>query len=257
MPRTASRPWRARELGHFRGRALELTGDRVVATFDGPARAIRCAAAIGDAARDLGLATRAGLHTGECEVRGERVSGVAVPLAAWVASQAAPDEILVSSTVKDLVAGAGLRFADRGTRALAGRTGDWRLFAVLPDATEDSEREPAAAAQPRPAPPLADLTRREREVLPLVARGLSNRQIADALSIGERTVESHVASILAKWGLASRTQLAAAATAERRAAPPLRDARLRSRARDPQNPVPHSVPPPYFHGCQRRCPALP
>ena len=203
-----------RELGHFRGRALDLTGDRVVATFDGPARAIRCAAAIGDAVRGLGLATRSGLHTGECEVRGERVSGVAVPLAAWVASQAMLNEILVTSTVKDLVAGAGLRFADRGTRALAGAAGDWRLFAVRADAPEDGEGNTATAAQPRPAPPLADLTRREREVLPLVARGLSNRQIADALSIGERTVEGHVASILAKWGLASRTQLAATATAQ-------------------------------------------
>ena len=203
----------ARELGRFRGRALELTGDRVVATFDGPARAIRCAAAIGDAARGLGLATRSGLHTGECEVRGERVSGVAVPLAAWVASQAALDEILVSGTVKDLVAGAGLRFADRGPRKLAGASGEWRLFAVRPDATEDTERNADATAQPWPALPLADLTRREREVLPLVVQGLSNLQIANELSIGERTVESHVANILAKRGVATRMQLAAAAAA--------------------------------------------
>ena len=204
----------ARELGHFRGRALDLTGDRVVATFDGPARAIRCAAAIGDAARGLGLATRSGLHTGECEVRGERVSGVAVPLAAWVASQAARDDILVTSTVKDLVAGAGLRFADRGTRTLAGASGEWRLFAVRPDPIEDTERSADTTAQARSALPLADLTGREREVLSLVTRGLSNRQIADELSVGERTAESHVASILAKWGLTSRGQLAAAVTSQ-------------------------------------------
>ena len=142
-----------RELDRFRGRPLELTGDRVVATFDGPARAIRCAGAIGGAARDLGLPTRAGLHTGECELRDERVSGVAVPLAAWVASQAAPDEILVSSTVKDLVAGAGLHFADRGSRTLAGVPGEWRLFAVLPDATESSE--PTVATPPPSVLPLA------------------------------------------------------------------------------------------------------
>ncbi len=197
-----------RELDHFRGRPLELTGDRVVATFDGPARAIRCAEAIAGAARDLGLPTRAGLHTGECELRDERVSGVAVPLAAWVASQAAPDEILVSSTVKDLVAGAGLHFADRGARTLAGVPGEWRLFAVLPDAAESSE--PTVATTQLSVPPLAALTRRERDVLPLVARGYSNRQIADTLSVGERTAESHVASILAKWGLTSRAQLATA-----------------------------------------------
>ena len=197
-----------RDLDHFRGRPLELTGDRVVATFDGPARAIRCAEAITGAARDLGLPTQAGLHTGECELRDERVSGVAVPLAAWVASQAAPDEILVSSTVKDLVAGAGLHFADRGSRTLTGVPGEWRLFAVLPDATESSE--PTVATPPPSVLPLDTLTRRERDVLPLVARGLSNRQIADALSIGERTAESHVASILAKLGLTSRSQLAAA-----------------------------------------------
>ena len=104
-----------REIDRFRGHPRELTGDRVVATFDGPARAIRCAEAIGDAARDLDLPIRSGLHTGECEVRDDQVSGVAVPLAVWIAAQAAPDEILVSSTVKDLVAGAGLHFADRGT----------------------------------------------------------------------------------------------------------------------------------------------
>ncbi|HYI25382.1 MAG TPA: alpha/beta fold hydrolase [Thermomicrobiales bacterium] len=198
----------ARELDHFRGRALDLTGDRVVATFDGPARAIRCAAAIGDAARDLGLATRSGLHTGECEVRGERVSGVAVPLAAWVASHAALDEILVTSTVKDLVAGAELRFADRGKRPLGGTPDEWQLFAVLPDGMKRAESAfPAKAVLPIPLPTM--LTRREREVLPLVARGFSNRQIADTLSIGERTAESHVASILAKWGMSSRAQIAA------------------------------------------------
>ncbi len=202
-----------RELGRFRGRPQELTGDRVVATFDGPARAIRYASEIGTAAQDIGLATRTGLNTGECELRGDRVSGVAVSLAAWVASQAAPGEILVSSTVKDLVAGAGLLFADRGARALTGGPGEWRLFAVLPAAREDAEF-PSPAGPPPPSKPPAALTRREREVLPLVARGLSNRQIADALSIGERTAESHVASILAKLGVASRAKLAAGATAD-------------------------------------------
>ena len=205
-----------REIDRFRGRVRELTGDRVVATFDGPARAIRCAEAIGDASRDLDLPIRSGLHTGECEVRDDRVSGVAVPLAAWIATQAAADEILVSSTVKDLVAGAGLRFVDRGTRSLLGMPGDWRLFAVLPHPEEGANPIPESTdrAEPiRSTTPDAALTRREREVLPLVAQGLSNRQIANELSIGERTVEGHVANILAKWGLATRTQLAVAATA--------------------------------------------
>jgi pimeloyl-ACP methyl ester carboxylesterase/class 3 adenylate cyclase/DNA-binding CsgD family transcriptional regulator len=198
-----------REIARFRGRPREVTGDRVVATFDGPARAIRCAEAIGEAARTLDLPIRAGVHTGECELRDDQVSGVAVPLAAWIASEAAVGEVLVSSTVKDLVAGAGLYFVDRGTRSLPGMPGDWRLFALRPDAAEATER----AAPIWSMPPDATLTRREQEVLPLVARGLSNRQIADELSIGERTVEGHVANILAKRGLASRTQLAAAATA--------------------------------------------
>src|SRR5215213_5134404 len=202
-----------REIGRFRGQSRELTGDRVVVTFDGPARAIRCAEAIGNATRDLDLPIRSGVHTGECEVRGDHVSGVAVPLAAWIATQAATDEILVSGTVKDLVAGAGLRIADRGTRSLDGMPGDWRLYAVLPDAPEDTKPSADAIDRSQLGLPLTQLTRREREVLPLVARGLSNRQIADELSIGERTVEGHVANILAKWGMASRTQLAVTATA--------------------------------------------
>jgi class 3 adenylate cyclase/DNA-binding CsgD family transcriptional regulator len=205
-----------REIDRFRGRPREVTGDRVVATFDGPARAIRCAEAITTAVRDLALPIRSGLHTGECEVRDEHVSGVAVPLAAWIATQAAPDEILVSSTVKDLVAGAGLHFTDRGPRSLDGLPGAWRLFALLPESEQDADPGSGRTnrAEPiRSMPADAPLTRREREVLPLVAQGLSNRQIAGELSIGERTVEGHVANILAKWGLATRTQLAVAATA--------------------------------------------
>jgi pimeloyl-ACP methyl ester carboxylesterase/DNA-binding CsgD family transcriptional regulator/class 3 adenylate cyclase len=200
-----------RELDRFRGRPIDLTSDRLTATFDGPARAIRCAVEIGDAARGLGLAIRAGLHTGECELREEQVRGVAVSIAAWVANQAAANEILVSSTVMDLVAGAGLHFFDRGARTFASELGPWRLFAVSPAASEDVERRADPIAPAQPVLPHAQLTRREREVLPFVAQGLSNLQIAEELSIGERTVESHVASILAKWGLNTRTQIAAMA----------------------------------------------
>jgi pimeloyl-ACP methyl ester carboxylesterase len=119
-----------RELARHRGREVDTAGDGFLATFDGPARAIRCALAIGREVRQLGLEVRAGLHTGECEFRGDRVSGIAVHTGARVAAMAGPSEVLVSSTVKDLVAGSGLQFEDRGAYALKGVPGEWRLFAV-------------------------------------------------------------------------------------------------------------------------------
>jgi pimeloyl-ACP methyl ester carboxylesterase len=124
-----------RELDRFRGREVHLTGDGFLATFDGPARAIRCATSICDTVRPLGLEIRAGLHTGECEVIGDDVGGIAVHLGARVAAHARPSEVLVSQTVKDLVSGSGLRFADRGRHALKGIPGEWRLFAVERAAT--------------------------------------------------------------------------------------------------------------------------
>jgi pimeloyl-ACP methyl ester carboxylesterase/class 3 adenylate cyclase len=119
-----------RELVRFRGAELDVAGDGFFARFDGPARAIRCACAITERMRELGLEIRAGLHTGECEVLDGKVGGIAVHIGARVAKQAAPGEVLVSSTVKDLVAGSGLRFRDRGSTALKGVTEEWRLFAV-------------------------------------------------------------------------------------------------------------------------------
>ena len=119
-----------RELTRFRGREVDTAGDAFFATFDGPARAIRCACAIRDAVASLGITIRAGLHTGECEVMDDKVSGIAVHIGARVMGQAGPGEVLVSSTVKDLVAGSGLRFIDRGVHALKGVPGEWRLFAV-------------------------------------------------------------------------------------------------------------------------------
>ncbi len=119
-----------RELTRFRGREVDTAGDGFLATFDGPARAIRCACAISDGARQLGVEIRAGLHTGECELIGDKVGGIAVHIGARVAATAAPGEVLVSSTVKDLVAGSGLRFSDRGVHTLKGVPGEWRLFAV-------------------------------------------------------------------------------------------------------------------------------
>jgi pimeloyl-ACP methyl ester carboxylesterase len=119
-----------KELTAFRGREVNRRGDDVLATFDGPARAIRCACSIRERVRPLGLQVRTGLHTGECELIGDDVGGIAVHIAARVAATAGPDEVLVSSTVKDLVAGSQLRFADRGAHSLKGVPDEWRLYAV-------------------------------------------------------------------------------------------------------------------------------
>jgi pimeloyl-ACP methyl ester carboxylesterase len=120
----------AREIERFRGERVKATGDGVLATFDGPARALRCAVAMGEAVRGIGLELRAGLHTGECELRPADVAGIAVHTAARIAALAGPGEILASSTVKDLVAGSGIEFEDRGVHELKGVPGGWRLFAV-------------------------------------------------------------------------------------------------------------------------------
>jgi class 3 adenylate cyclase len=119
-----------RELEHFQGREVDTAGDGFLATFDGPARAIRCACAIRDGVQGLGLTLRAGLHTGECELLGEKVAGIAVHTGARVAAKAEPGEVLVSNTVKDLVAGSGIEFEDRGFHELKGVPGEWRLYAV-------------------------------------------------------------------------------------------------------------------------------
>jgi class 3 adenylate cyclase len=118
------------ELARHHGREISTAGDSFLATFDGPARAVRCACAISDAVGRLGIAVRAGLHTGECEMAAGDVHGLAVHIGARVAALAGPGEVLVSSTVKDLVAGSGLRFASRGVHALAGVPGEWSLFQV-------------------------------------------------------------------------------------------------------------------------------
>jgi len=121
-----------RSLARFRGREIKTTGDGMLATFDGPARGVLCACVIADEVRSLGLAVRAGLHTGECEIIGDDVGGIAVHIGARVAALADAGEVLVSSTVKDLVVGSGLRFDDRGSKSLKGVPGEWRVFAVEP-----------------------------------------------------------------------------------------------------------------------------
>jgi class 3 adenylate cyclase len=134
------RDWRAllerhdelvrKHLAAFRGREIKQTGDGFLAAFDGPARAVSCAAAIADGVRALGLEIRAGVHTGECELRNGDMAGMAVHIGARVGAAASPGEVLVSSTVKDLVVGSGLAFRERGPTELKGVPGEWRLFAL-------------------------------------------------------------------------------------------------------------------------------
>jgi pimeloyl-ACP methyl ester carboxylesterase len=119
-------------LGRYRGKEVDTAGDGFFATFDGPARAVRCAQAIVDAVRPLGLEIRAGLHTGEAEIIDDKIGGLAVSIGARVGSAAGPSEVLVSSTVKDLVAGSGIAFEDRGEHELKGVPGTWRLFRATP-----------------------------------------------------------------------------------------------------------------------------
>ena len=120
-----------RELNRFQGREIKTIGDGFLATFDGPSRAIQCARSIRDSVNQIGIEIRAGIHTGECELMDDDVGGIAVHTASRVAARAQANEVLVSGTVKDLVAGAGLRFQDAGTHALKGVDGKWRLFRAM------------------------------------------------------------------------------------------------------------------------------
>ena len=118
------------QLTRFRGREVNTSGDGFLAIFDGPQRAIRCAMAIRDVVQALGIEVRAGLHTGECEVRGDDIGGIAVHIGARVSALAGPNDVLVSRTLRDLVIGSGLEFEDRGAHQLKGVPGEWHLFAV-------------------------------------------------------------------------------------------------------------------------------
>ena len=119
-----------RELARHRGREIDTAGDGFFASFDGPARAIRCAQAIVAHVGELGLDLRVGLHTGECELHDGKLAGIAVSVGARVAGAAGPGQVVVSRTVRDLVAGSGIEFEDVGARALKGVPGEWRLYAV-------------------------------------------------------------------------------------------------------------------------------
>jgi class 3 adenylate cyclase len=118
-------------LERFGGREVKSTGDGFLATFDGPARAIHCAVELTKSSEPRGIRIRAGLHTGECEVMGDDIGGIAVHIAARVSAHAGPGDVLVSRTVKDLVGGSGIQFSDRGTHKLKGISDTWQLHAVV------------------------------------------------------------------------------------------------------------------------------
>jgi class 3 adenylate cyclase/DNA-binding CsgD family transcriptional regulator len=199
-----------RELAHFRGRLVKWTGDGVLATFDGPARAVRCALAIRAGAGALGLEVRAGVHTGECEVTSDDLAGIAVHLAARVLATAQPGEVIASGTVTDLVVGSGLQFELRGTRVLTGIPGEWRVYAATGDAEGTAPEAVSPAGPSSPAPP-EDLSAREREVMRLVAEGLSNEEIAERLFLSIRTVERHLSNVYVKLRVSGKAARTAAA----------------------------------------------
>jgi DNA-binding CsgD family transcriptional regulator len=188
-------------LQRYHGREIEAGERGVTAVFDGTARAIRCAIDVRDELLHLGLRIRAGVHAGECEIGDGRPRGVPLHVADCVMEAAQPGEVLVSGTVKDLVVGSGIEFADRGVRIFAGIPGSWSLYAAGPEqATTETVPVRAVGA--------AELSRREKEVAQLLATGLSNREIARRLYLSERTIDNHVHHILDKLGFDSRVQVA-------------------------------------------------
>ena len=184
-------------LHRYQGKEIEAGERGVTAVFDGTARAIRCAIDVRDELLQLGLRIRAGIHAGECELGDGRPRGMPLRVASSVMAAAGPGEVLVSGTVKDLVVGSGLEFADRGVREFAGVPGQWSIFAAGP--------EPPSPAEPAPA---VALSKREHEVATLLAGGLSNKEIAGRLFLSERTIDNHVHHILDKLGFDSRVQIA-------------------------------------------------
>ena len=136
------------EVARFQGRVVKHTGDGFLATFDGPTRAVRCATALAERMPQLGIDVRSGLHTGECELRGDDIGGIAVHIGARVAGLAGAGEILVSNTVKDLVNGSGITFRDRGAHTLKGLPGEWQLFS--PSGQQDDPVESLLAASREP-----------------------------------------------------------------------------------------------------------
>ncbi len=165
---------------------MRSTDGGVVAMFDGPGRAVRAAHDLGEQLQQAGLPTRAGIHTGDVDLLGDNVGGIAVHLGALVMAEAGSNEILVSSTVRDLVAGSGLGFADRGKYSFEGIEGEWNLFASVPDT-------------------YSSLTENVREILGLIGEGLNNREIGDRMSVSFTLAEIYIIAILTKLGLRDRS----------------------------------------------------
>lgn len=198
-----------RELSEHRGQLVQSGSAGLMATFDGPARAIRCAISIIEKAESHGLRVRAGLHTGEWIPNRSDTPGVSGEITARVLSNASPGEVVISSTVADLVAGSGINFESLGRHpiTIAGRRLD--TLRVLPGSSSIRVDEVAAASI---SPDDSPLSPRELEVARLIGRGRSNREISDDLSISIATVERHASNIFNKLGLHSRTQVAVWAT---------------------------------------------
>jgi pimeloyl-ACP methyl ester carboxylesterase/DNA-binding CsgD family transcriptional regulator len=210
------RPWQAR-VDRLRETAAETiarhgghpigAGAEISARFDGTVRAVRCAMALRDVAQALDLTLAVGVHTGEVEIRNDSVAGLAFNVTERIAARAAAGEVLVSVIVKDLVPGSGLHFVERGEETIEGMDGRLHLLAVM--AEQHLEPQHLALARAARSPGLEALSAREREVLGLVADGLSNAAIAAQLRLSDHTVKRHVANILLKLDLPTR---AAAAT---------------------------------------------
>jgi pimeloyl-ACP methyl ester carboxylesterase/DNA-binding CsgD family transcriptional regulator len=186
------------------GHPLATGAEDMSAHFDGPARAVRCALVLRDAAEALGLDLAAGVHTGEVELRDGSIGGLAIHIAERISARAVTGEVLVSGVVTDLVAGSGLMFVERGNEAVDGLDGGLRLYA-------GADEQHVSAPRPAATSSLAALSEREREVLSLVAEGLSNAAIAKRLHLSDHTVKRHVANILLKLDLPTRAAAAALA----------------------------------------------
>lgn len=209
------------DVSRFHGRMLETTPEGVVAVFDGPARAVRCAEAIVEHAHRRGLRSQIALHTGMVDITGGAANGPAAQLARRIAVLARPGEVLVSGTVVGLVAGSGLSFVSAGDREVGGLPADCQLFRL--GSTPQPLQPAKVTAFPTAhslATPIAPLSPREQEVTALVARGQSNREIGLDLTISAATVERHVANIMTKLGVRSRTHIAAWATEQQRSGRP-------------------------------------
>jgi class 3 adenylate cyclase/DNA-binding CsgD family transcriptional regulator len=203
------------------GHAIAFAAGAISARFDGPARAVRCAVAVRAAAATLRLEFAAAVHAGEVEIDGAAVAGLAVHVTERICTQARAGEVLVSGVVGDLVAGAGLHFAEHGSETIEGLHEPLRLLAVVFEQHLEPAAHAAKASSLRPssdgAPSLDALSAREREVLGLVADGLSNAAIARELRLSGHTVKRHVANILLKLDLPTRAAAAALAGRQQQA----------------------------------------